>query len=221
MVATPRRVSAGTDADHHQGDGDQEDHFGFGVVDAADTVGVAEPDARYASFASYDASLSSFTGPDGSPSVLTDHRIVPDLGSHNPCGTRRCATTCGGAQGEVVANPMPDGTVDTGCRTDSDTRLAADGTYTYVVGTEEQRTTVESVPGVTFLPLSAATPEDKHLLILRNMLADPDFAEAIQRVPVGSDPARTAEVMGDHYPRTAYCDLASLTASGPQACPVV
>ncbi|MDN3247561.1 hypothetical protein [Streptomyces sp. ZSW22] len=164
---------------------------------------MAEPDARYASFASYDASLSSFTGPDGSPSVLTDHRIVPDLGSHNPCGTGRCATTCGGAQGEVVANPMPD------------------GTYTYVVGTEEQRTTVESVPGVTFLPLSAATPEDKHLLILRNMLADPDFAEAIQRVPVGSDPARTAEVMGDHYPRTAYCDLASLTASGPQACPVV
>ncbi|MCF2435075.1 hypothetical protein LV779_12580 [Streptomyces thinghirensis] len=57
--------------------------------------------------------------------------------------------------GEVVANPLPDGTVDTGCRTDHDTRLAADGTYTYVVGTEEQRATVESVPGVTFLPLSA------------------------------------------------------------------
>ncbi|MFE1025775.1 hypothetical protein ACFW5I_14600 [Streptomyces sp. NPDC058818] len=37
--------------------------------------------------------------------------------------------------GEVVADPLPDGTVDTGCRTDHDTRLAADGTYTYVVGT--------------------------------------------------------------------------------------
>ncbi|WP_395575863.1 hypothetical protein [Streptomyces sp. BK79] len=345
------------------------------------------PDARYASFASYDASRDSFTGPDGSPSVLTDHRIVPDRGSHNPYrehsrpggkftvsvtdraagrrntlplspagtpegaegtviyrvylphgeirlpkvtflhdGHRVPVATCddaltagpstsvpdtardaagtgpgavppsptageparpafarlGGSglypnpdnayvatgfdappagqvlvvrgkaptgtsgdrarpwpdpnaqvrywsmcdnlwwgPGEVVANPMPDGTVDTGCRTDSDTRLAADGTYTYVVGREEQRTTVESVPGVTFLPLSAATPDDKHLLILRNMLADPDFAEAIQHVPVGSGPAGTAEVMGDHYPRAAYCDLASLTASGPQACPVV
>ncbi|MFQ6142106.1 hypothetical protein ACLMNJ_03370, partial [Streptomyces seoulensis] len=42
------------------------------------------PDARYASFASYDAANSSFTGPDGAPSVLTDHRIVPDRGSRNP-----------------------------------------------------------------------------------------------------------------------------------------
>jgi len=343
------------------------------------------PDARYASFASYDASRDSFIGPDGAPSVLTDHRIAPDRGSHNPyrqhsrpggkftvsvtdrAGDRRntlplaptgtpegaegtviyrvylphgeirlpkvtflrdghrvrvaacddalttgvAAPSRGTAQGaegtgpapappatasepprpafsrlggsglypnpdnayvatgfdapppgqvlvvrgkapagttgdrarpwpapedqvrywsmcnnlwwgsgEVVANPLPDGTVDTGCRTDHDTRLAADGTYTYVVGTEEQRATVESVPGVTFLPLSAATPTDKHLLILRNMLAAPDFAEAIQRVPVGSKPAHTAEVMGDHYPRTAYCDLTALTDSGPDACPV-
>ncbi|WP_121704645.1 hypothetical protein [Streptomyces sp. E5N298] len=338
------------------------------------------PDARYASFASYDASRDSFTGPDGSPSVLTDHRIAPDRGSHNPYrehsrpggkftvsvtdratgrrstlplspagtpegaegtviyrvylphgeirlpkvtflhdGHRVRVATCddaltadrstsardaagtgpgafstageparpafarlGGSglypnpdnayvatgfdappsgqvlvvrgkapagttgdrarpwpdpnarvrywsmcdnlwwgPGEVVANPMPDGTVNTGCRTDSDTRLTADGTYTYVVGTEQQRTTVESVPGVTFLPLSAATPTDKHLSILRNMLADPGFAEAIQQVPVGSGPARTGEVMGDHYPRAAYCDLTTLTISGPQACPVV
>lgn len=330
------------------------------------------PDARYASFASYDASRDSFTGPDGAPSVLTDHWIAPDRGSHNPYrehsrpggkftvsvtdraagrrntlplapagtpegaegtviyrvylphgeirlpkvtflrdGHRVRVATCddalttgpgrgpvppartageptrpafarlGGSglypnpdnayvatgfdapppgqvlvvrgkapagttgdrarpwpdpkaqvrywsmcnnlwwgPGEVVANPRPDGTVDTGCRTDSDTLLAADGTYTYVVGREEQRAAVESVPGVTFLPLSAATPTDKHLLILRNMLADPGFTEAIQQVPAGSGPARTAEVMGDHYPRTAYCDLTSLTASGPEACPV-
>jgi hypothetical protein len=42
------------------------------------------PDARYASFASYDAGRNSFTGPDGAPSVLTDHRIDPDRGSGNP-----------------------------------------------------------------------------------------------------------------------------------------
>ncbi len=42
------------------------------------------PDARYASFTSYDARHDSFTGPDGSASVLADHRIAPDRGSANP-----------------------------------------------------------------------------------------------------------------------------------------
>ncbi|WP_367046204.1 hypothetical protein [Streptomyces sp. Je 1-332] len=122
--------------------------------------------------------------------------------------------------GEVVANPLPDGTVDPGCRTDTDTRLSADGTYTYVVGTEAQRATIDAVPGVTFVPLSAATPTAKHVLILRNMLAATGFAEAIQQVPTGSDSGRTAQVMGDYYPRTGYCVLATLSASGPDACPV-
>ncbi|WP_411075898.1 hypothetical protein [Streptomyces sp. cmx-4-7] len=342
------------------------------------------PDARYASFASYDATRGSFTGPDGKPSVLTDHHIVPDPGSRNPFlrdarpggkytvtvsdnaahrnnvlplapagaaegsagtvihrlylphggevelpkvtfelgGHRVRVPTCddaltsappaspaptsearaaravtgatvtaparpafartagtglypnpdnaylstgfeapapgqvllvrgkaptatagdraqpwpgrGKAQvrywslcdnlwwgpGEVVVNPLPDGTVDPGCRADFDTRLAADGSYTYAVGTEEQRATVEGVPGVTFLPLSAATPTAEHLLILRNMVDGPGFDGAIQRVPVGSDPARTAEIMGAHYPRTGYCALSTLTSSGPDGCPV-
>ncbi|NMO34377.1 hypothetical protein HG826_12380 [Streptomyces sp. GMY01] len=335
------------------------------------------PDARYASFASYDAANSSFTGPDGAASVLTDHRIDPDRGSRNPYrqpvrpggkftvtvteraaarpnalplapagtaegaqgtvvyrvylphgtirlpqvtflrgGHRARVATCADARttpappadapttpappasadaaperpafarqggaglylnpdnaylvagfdappagqvlvvrgkaptattgdrarpwpdpkaqvrywsmcdnlwwgpGEVVANPLPDGTVDPGCRADFDTRLDADGTYTYVIGTEQQRAAVESVPGVTFVPLSAATPTARHLLILRDMVADPGFAEAIQNVPTGSDPARTAQVMGAYYPRTAYCALTALTAAGPSACPV-
>ncbi|NED35778.1 hypothetical protein [Streptomyces sp. SID8499] len=335
------------------------------------------PDARYASFASYDAANSSFTGPDGAASVLTDHRIDPDRGSRNPYrqpvrpggkftvtvteraaarpnalplapagtaegaqgtvvyrvylphgtirlpqvtflrgGHRARVATCADARttpappadapttpappasadaaperpafarqggaglysnpdnaylvagfdappagqvlvvrgkaptattgdrarpwpdpkaqvrywsmcdnlwwgpGEVVANPLPDGTVDPGCRADFDTRLDADGTYTYVIGTEQQRAAVESVPGVTFVPLSAATPTARHLLILRDMVADPGFAEAIQNVPTGSDPARTAQMMGAYYPRTAYCALTALTTAGPSACPV-
>ncbi|GAA2734400.1 hypothetical protein [Streptomyces nogalater] len=120
--------------------------------------------------------------------------------------------------GEVVANPLPGGGVDPGCRADFDTRLSSDGTYTYAVGTEDQRAAVERVPGVTFLPLSSATPTARHLLILRNMVAAPGFAEAIQRVPVGSGPARTAEVMGAYYPEAAYCDLGALARSGPDAC---
>ncbi|MEU3957142.1 hypothetical protein AB0F45_33320, partial [Streptomyces achromogenes] len=42
------------------------------------------PDARYASVATYDAHRSSFTGPDGTPSALTDHQLLPDRGSGNP-----------------------------------------------------------------------------------------------------------------------------------------
>lgn len=122
--------------------------------------------------------------------------------------------------GEVVANTLPDGTVDPGCRADYDTDLADDGTYTYVIGTEEQRAAVEAIPGVTFVPLSSATPTAKHVLILRNMLVSSAFKEAIQRVPAGSDAAATAAVMGAYYPRTAYCDLTALTASGPDVCPV-
>ncbi|MDN3258716.1 hypothetical protein QWJ26_02590 [Streptomyces sp. CSDS2] len=333
------------------------------------------PDARYASVATYDAQRSSFTGPDGTPSALTDHQLLPDRGSGNPYrqparaggkftvtvtdtpagrpnalplapagtpegaegtvvyriylphgkfrlpkvtfvqdGHRVRVGTCadalspgspaagapsgtpspagkgtpprpafsrsggaglypnpdnaylsagfdappagqvlvvrgkaptatagdharpwpaGNAQvrywsmcdnlwwgpGEVVANPLPDGGVDPGCRADFDTRLSPAGTYTYAVGTEEQRAAVERVPGVTFLPLSSATPTARHLLILRNMVAAPGFAEAIQRVPAGSDAARTAEVMGAYYPEAAYCGLSVLAESGPEACP--
>ncbi|MFD6415732.1 hypothetical protein [Streptomyces sp. NPDC060194] len=51
------------------------------------------------------------------------------------------------------------------------------------------------------------------------MLAADGFAQALQRVPLGSDPARTAEVMGAHYPEATSCDLATLTTCGPDACP--
>ncbi|WP_405444909.1 hypothetical protein OG350_02120 [Streptomyces achromogenes] len=120
--------------------------------------------------------------------------------------------------GEVVANPLPGGGVDPGCRADFDTRLSPAGTYTYAVGTEEQRAAVERVPGVTFLPLSSAAPTARHLLILPNMVAAPGFAEAIQRVPVGSGAAHTEEVMGAYYPKAGYCGLDVLAGSGPEGC---
>ncbi|MCF2129591.1 hypothetical protein L1I79_24650 [Strepomyces sp. STD 3.1] len=122
--------------------------------------------------------------------------------------------------GAVVANPLPDGTESLGCRADFDTELSENGTYTYVVGTEEQREAIEKVPGATFLPLSAATPTDKHLLILRNMVASAGFDQAIHRVPPGSGATATAEAMGPYYPRTAYCELNRIITAGPASCPV-
>ncbi|MFI7707789.1 hypothetical protein [Nonomuraea sp. NPDC049480] len=119
---------------------------------------------------------------------------------------------------EVVRNPLPDGTSDYGCRADDQTGLDSGGRYSYVVGRESQRQEIERVPGVTFLPLSAARPAATHRIILRNMVVDGGFAEAVHNVPQDGDPASAAAVMGDHYPVAKICSLAALSARGPADC---
>ena len=47
----------------------------------------------------------------------------------------------------TVMDPQPGGGTDDGCRADDQTTLDAGGEYTYVLGTEAQRATIESVPG--------------------------------------------------------------------------
>ena len=49
------------------------------------------------------------------------------------------------------------------------------------------------------------------LLIMRNMLASPDFERAIQRVP---QPGQEAEVMGPHFPRSEYSTVEEFEARG-------
>ncbi|MFG1681410.1 hypothetical protein ACGFNP_14705 [Nonomuraea sp. NPDC049269] len=119
---------------------------------------------------------------------------------------------------QVVVNPLPDGTSDYGCRADDHTGLDSDGRYSYVVGGESQREAIEQVPGVTFLPFSAARPAATHRIILRNMVVDAGFAEAVQNVPEDGDPASAAAVMGEYYPVTKVCSLAALTSEGPADC---
>jgi hypothetical protein len=121
-------------------------------------------------------------------------------------------------QQPVVLNDLPDGQADFGCRHDSQVRLDPDGYYTFVVGTESQRAAIERIPGATFLPFSTAYPTQIHYLLLRDMVASPDFAEAIQNVPDNGSPASAAAVMGSYYPRAAFCPLATLARGGPQAC---
>jgi hypothetical protein len=118
----------------------------------------------------------------------------------------------------LVANPLPDGAVDYGCRYDSEVTLDRDGYYTFVVGTEAQRAAIARIPDATFLPFSAAYPTTKHALLLRDMLVNPAFAEAVQNVPENGKPASAAAVMGAYYPRAAICPLATLARSGPAAC---
>jgi hypothetical protein len=118
----------------------------------------------------------------------------------------------------VVVNKLPGGGTDYGCRADEATRLNAAGDYTYVIGSESQRAAISRVPGVTFLPLSAARPAGPYLLVLRNLLASSSFAHSPKGVTRASDPAAAAAVMGPYYPRAAVCPLATLTGHGPQAC---
>jgi hypothetical protein len=118
----------------------------------------------------------------------------------------------------VVANTLPGGGTDYGCRADEATTLSAAGDYTYVIGSESQRAAISRVPGVTFLPFSAAHPAGPYLLALRNVLASASFTHSPQGATQASHPAAASTAMGPYYPRAAACPLATLTAHGPQAC---
>jgi hypothetical protein len=118
----------------------------------------------------------------------------------------------------VVANPLPGGMVDYGCRFDHQVALDQDGYYSFVIGAEAQRAAIERIPGVTFLPLSAVDPTQAYKLNFRYMLANPTFAAAVQDVPEDGRSASASAVMGAYYPRVAFCSLAVLAASGPTAC---
>jgi hypothetical protein len=118
----------------------------------------------------------------------------------------------------IVANELPGGGTDYGCRADEATRLDAAGDYTYVIGSESQRAAISRVPGVTFLPFSTTHPAGPYLLALRNVLVSTSFAHSPRNVTQAEDPAAAADAMGPYYPRAAVCPLATLIAHGPQAC---
>ena len=118
----------------------------------------------------------------------------------------------------IVANKLPGGGTDYGCRADEATRLNAAGDYTYVIGSESQRAAISRVPAVTFLPFSTAHPAGPYLLGLRNVLVSPSFTHSPGSITQAEDPAAAAAAMGPYYPRTAVCPLATLIAHGPQAC---
>jgi hypothetical protein len=84
------------------------------------------------------------------------------------------------------------------CRQDDQVPVDANGDYTVVVSTAaaRPRNATESC-GVAWLP---AGPFPQSIVILRNMLPDPSFAEAIQNAKPGTE----AQTLGDYYPRGTY-----------------
>jgi hypothetical protein len=118
----------------------------------------------------------------------------------------------------VVANKLPGGGTDYGCRADEATRLNAAGDYTFVIGSESQRAAISRVTGVTFLPFSTSHPAGPYLLALRDVLVSTSFTHSPEGVTQARDPAAAAAVMGPYYPRAAVCPLATVVAKGARAC---
>jgi hypothetical protein len=95
---------------------------------------------------------------------------------------------------------QPYGVTDTiGCLNDSTLATNAHGDYTVVVSTPEDRpANARRACGVTWLPFGARPTA---ALVMRNQLADPRFAHAVQRV---TRPGTERKVMGDYLPRGRY-----------------
>lgn len=102
----------------------------------------------------------------------------------------------------------------TACAADFQTTLDEDGWYTYVISTPEDRPAeTEATKGSTWLDWGAT--DVANLLLLRNMLADPDFPEAATNLAPGTLASPT---MGDYAPKGAYCTKATFEQGGAAAC---
>lgn len=87
-----------------------------------------------------------------------------------------------------------------GCLADDQLLTDADGDYVVVISSSDDRPADATAGcGVNWLP---AGPTVDGVLIMRNMLPDPEFAHSIQRAGYGTEAAD----MGPYYPVTAYAE---------------
>jgi hypothetical protein len=104
---------------------------------------------------------------------------------------------------------------------DLSTPLDAEGRYNVVIShpaDKPKNATADN--GITWLPTQANKPRAWETLILRNMLPNPSFANAIQQIPSSNfaDPTAAQSVMGSYYPSIASCSRAVFEKGGPDAC---
>ena len=57
-----------------------------------------------------------------------------------------------------------------------------------------------------------------YLLLLRNIIVNPDFVHSAQKVAQEDDAPAAAAAMGPYYPSVSQCPLATLTTKGLSAC---
>ena len=102
----------------------------------------------------------------------------------------------------------------TACLADYQTVVDPSGFFTFVISDPSDRpANATAANDVNWLPWGGAYYDG--VVIYRHMLPRSDFAQAIQNVPEGTDPA---SVMGDYFPRSGYCTKAAFEAGGAAAC---
>jgi hypothetical protein len=102
----------------------------------------------------------------------------------------------------------------TACAADEDTVLDGEGRYTYVISTPEDRpANATETEGVTWLDWGST--EVNNLLLLRHMLASPDFDESAINLEPG---ALATTTMGAYAPEGAYCTVADFESGGADGC---
>ena len=113
------------------------------------------------------------------------------------------------------------------CAADADTALAPDGAYTYVVSADQDRPSPEALARAhaTWLPWFGSIAEQLPPrlrpvgnLILRNMLPDPSFTQAVQDIVEPNSNGAAVAAMGPHYPSARYCERAVFEQGGADAC---
>ncbi|WP_045226921.1 hypothetical protein [Methyloterricola oryzae] len=104
---------------------------------------------------------------------------------------------------------------------DLSTPLDTEGRYNVVIShpaDKPKNATVDN--GIAWLPTQVDKPRAWETLIMRNMLPNSSFTNAIQQIPSSNygDPAAAQSVMGDYYPSIASCTRAVFEKGGPDAC---
>lgn len=100
------------------------------------------------------------------------------------------------------------------CVADADVVRDADGDYTMVISTEEDRpANATAANGITWLDWGRT--EGTGVLILRHMLPAVTFRQAVQYVKPGESGGR---VMGPYAPVSRYCDRATFESKGAKGC---
>jgi hypothetical protein len=104
-----------------------------------------------------------------------------------------------------------------GQTTDFQTLIDASGYYTIVVARPlDVPKNATSDNGVTLLPWGIV--EKDVALILRNLIPNANFPEAIQKIPQGASDLTIRQVMGAYYPEARLCPKTLFEQQGIEAC---
>ncbi|MGZ4794656.1 MAG: hypothetical protein ACXV8T_02085 [Acidimicrobiia bacterium] len=103
----------------------------------------------------------------------------------------------------------------TACVADQDVPLGTDRAFTVVISTRAERpANATAAHGIAWLDWG--NTRVTLLVLVRHMLASPDFPQSAINVPLG---ALASSSMGDYAPRGVSCSVADFARLGPAACP--